>query len=156
MDVASVIEFDIWPLQNSGGIFAIFSHRYLKGELFGGEFDKVKKATDYANEIIKEAIDNNYDTNWMEQHIPKLIKILELDSWFRSPYYLQGQGSVHHLTRTTCSSRWKRWCRHKKDDVQKKTKDVYEGQDVLQEFEALITESKRQRAKAMSHWRTLV
>ena len=35
---------------------------YLKGELFGGEFDKVKKAADYANEIIKEAIDNNYGT----------------------------------------------------------------------------------------------
>src|SRR5918912_2874567 len=52
---------------------------YLKGELFGSEFDKVKKATDYANEMVKEAIDNNYDTNWMEQHIPKLIKILELD-----------------------------------------------------------------------------
>jgi hypothetical protein len=58
---------------------------YLKGELFGGEFDKVKKAADYANEIIKEAIDNNYGTNWMEQHIPKLIKILELDSLVSIP-----------------------------------------------------------------------
>ena len=37
--------------------------------------------------------------------------------------------------------------RHKKDDVQKKTKDVYEGQDVLQEFEALLTESKRTESK---------
>ena len=26
VDVASAFEFDIWPLQNSGGIFAIFSH----------------------------------------------------------------------------------------------------------------------------------
>ncbi|HLG37693.1 MAG TPA: VWA domain-containing protein, partial [Nitrososphaera sp.] len=32
---------------------------YLKGELFGSEFAKVKKATDYANEIVKEAIDSN-------------------------------------------------------------------------------------------------
>jgi hypothetical protein len=52
---------------------------YLKGELFGGEFDKVKRAADYASEVIKEAIDNNYGTSWIEQHIPKLIKILELD-----------------------------------------------------------------------------
>src|ERR687885_486176 len=52
---------------------------YVKGELFGGEFDKVKKAADYADEIVKEAIDNDYSTIWIEQHIPKLIKILELD-----------------------------------------------------------------------------
>ena len=32
---------------------------YLKGELFGREFDKVKKGANYANEIVKEAIDNN-------------------------------------------------------------------------------------------------
>ena len=44
---------------------------YLKGELFGGEFDKVKRAADYANEIVKIAIDNNYDTTWLEAAYPK-------------------------------------------------------------------------------------
>jgi len=40
--------------------------------------------------------------------------------------------------------------RHKKeddDDVQKKTKDVYEGRDVLQEFETLVAESKKTESK---------
>src|ERR687891_523862 len=58
---------------------------YVKGELYGGEFDKVKRAADYANEIVKEAIDNNYGTGWIEQHIPKMIKILELDSLVSIP-----------------------------------------------------------------------
>ncbi|HEX2013996.1 MAG TPA: VWA domain-containing protein, partial [Nitrososphaera sp.] len=52
---------------------------YLKGELFGGEFDKVKRASDYASEIVTEAVDKNYGTDWIEQHIPRLIKMLELD-----------------------------------------------------------------------------
>jgi hypothetical protein len=37
--------------------------------------------------------------------------------------------------------------RYKKDDVEKKTKDVYEGHDVLQEFEALVMESKKTESK---------
>ena len=37
--------------------------------------------------------------------------------------------------------------RYEKDDVQKKTKDVYEGHDVLHEFEALIKESKKTESK---------
>ncbi|MGI0049665.1 MAG: hypothetical protein ACREAW_08995 [Nitrososphaera sp.] len=43
---------------------------YLKGELFGGEFDKVMMAADYAIEIVKEALDINLGTEWVEQHIP--------------------------------------------------------------------------------------
>ncbi|HEX2615768.1 MAG TPA: VWA domain-containing protein, partial [Nitrososphaera sp.] len=58
---------------------------YLKGELFGAEFDRVKGASDYANEIVKEAVENNYGTDWIEQHIPKLVKMLELDSLMSIP-----------------------------------------------------------------------
>ena len=102
---------------------------YLKGELFGGEFDKVKKAADYANEIIKEAIDNNYGTNWMEQHIPKLIKILELDSLVSIPILSPRTRVGASLNQNDILKQLEKvvQMRHKKDDVQKKTKDVYEG-----------------------------
>ncbi|MGI0035334.1 MAG: VWA domain-containing protein, partial [Nitrososphaera sp.] len=30
---------------------------YLKGELFGGEFDRVRRASEFANEIVKEAVE---------------------------------------------------------------------------------------------------
>jgi hypothetical protein len=52
---------------------------YVKGELFGGEMEKVQKATDYASEVVNEAIKDNHGTEWVEQHVPKLIKMLELD-----------------------------------------------------------------------------
>jgi hypothetical protein len=122
---------------------------YLKGELFGSEFDKVKKATDYANEIVKEAIDNNYDTNWMEQHITKLIKMLELDSLVSIPILSPRTRVGASLSQSDTLKQVEKvvQMRHKKDDVQKKTKEIYEGQDVLQEFETLIAESKKTESK---------
>ena len=74
MDVASTLECHLRPLQDSGGVSQYFLTGHLKGELFGGEFDKIKQATDYANEIVKEALDNTRGTEWVEQHIPKLIR----------------------------------------------------------------------------------
>src|SRR6185503_9103909 len=52
---------------------------YVKGELFGGEFERVTKASEYANKIVQEAVENNYGTDWIEGHVPMLIKMLELD-----------------------------------------------------------------------------
>lgn len=43
-----------------------FSTGYIKGELFGREFEKVKEATEYANNIVQEAIDFSYSTDWLE------------------------------------------------------------------------------------------
>jgi hypothetical protein len=122
---------------------------YLKGELFGGEFDKVKKAADFANEIVKEAIDNNYDTNWMEQHIPQLIKILELDPLVSIPVLAPRTRVGASLNQSDMLKQMEKvvHMRYKKDDVQKKTKDIYEGHDVLHEFEALIKESKKTESK---------
>ncbi|MFL6476770.1 MAG: VWA domain-containing protein [Nitrososphaera sp.] len=124
---------------------------YLKGELFGGEFDKVKKAADYSNDIIKEAIYYNYDTNWVEQHIPKLIKILELDSLVSIPIISPRTRVGASLNQSDMLKQVEKivQMRRKKedDDVQKKTKDVYEGRDVLQEFETLVAESKKTESK---------
>src|ERR687892_76451 len=123
---------------------------YLKGELFGGEFDKVKRAADYANEIVKEAIDNNYGTAWIEQHIPKMIKILELDSLVSIPILSPRTRVGASLNQSDMLKQVEKVVemRHEKDDdLQKKTKEVYEGRDVLQEFQALITESKKTENK---------
>ena len=42
--------------------------------------EKVKKASSFANEIVHDAIKNDYHTDWIERHIPLLIKMLELDA----------------------------------------------------------------------------
>jgi len=122
---------------------------YLKGELFGSEFDKVKKATDYANEIVKEAIDYNLGTEWVEQHIPKLIKVLELDSLVSIPILaprtrVGASLSQSDLLKQVAKAVKKR---HKRENAEEKTKEIYEGHDVLNEFETLVKESKKTENK---------
>src|ERR671927_888341 len=52
---------------------------YIKGELFGSEFERVRTSAEFANSLVDQAIKNNYGTEWIERHIPKLIKMLEID-----------------------------------------------------------------------------
>jgi len=122
---------------------------YLKGELFGGEFDKIKQATDYANEIVKEALDNNRGTEWVEQHIPKLIKILELDPLVSIPILAPRTRVGASLNQSDLLKEVEKVVkmRHKKENVEEKTKAIYEGHDVLHDFETLVKESKKTENK---------
>lgn len=122
---------------------------YLKGELFGAEFDRVKGASDYANEIVKEAVENNYGTDWIEQHIPKLVKMLELDSLMSIPILSPKTRVGASLTQNDLLKQVEKVVRmkHKKDDVEEKTKEIYEGHDILHEFETLVKESQKTENK---------
>ena len=122
---------------------------YLKGELFGGEFDKVKNATDYANEIVKEAVDGGHGTEWVEQHIPKLIKMLELDPLVSIPVIAPRTRVGASLNQSDLLKQVEKVVkmRHKKENMEEKTKEIYEGHDVLHEFETLVKESKKTENK---------
>jgi hypothetical protein len=122
---------------------------YLKGELFGGEFDKVKMTSDYANEIVKEAVDNNHGTEWVEQHIPKLIKMLELDPLVSIPVLAPRTRVGASLNQSDLLKQVEKVVkmRHKKENAEEKTKEIYEGHDILHEFETLVKESKKTENK---------
>ena len=122
---------------------------YLKGELFGAEFDRVKSASDFANEMVQEAILNGYGTYWIEQHIPKLVKMLELDPLMSIPILSPKTRVGASLTQNELLKQVEKVVRmkHKKDDVEEKTKDIYEGHDVLHEYETIVKESKKTENK---------
>jgi hypothetical protein len=122
---------------------------YLKGELFGGELEKVKKAADYAGEIVADAVENGRGTDWIEQHVPKLIKMLELDPLVSIPVLSPRSRMGASLTQSELFKQVEKVVRmrHLKADLQEKTKQVYEGQDVLHEFETLVRESKKTENK---------
>ncbi|MEO9294854.1 MAG: VWA domain-containing protein [Nitrososphaera sp.] len=122
---------------------------YIKGELFGGEMEKVQKAADYANEIVKEAVEGGYGTEWVEQHIPKLIKMLELDPLVSIPILAPKTRMGASLTQTDVLRQIEKVVKTKKKekDSEEKAKEIYEGSDVLHEFEALVKESKKTENK---------
>ena len=122
---------------------------YIKGELFGGEQEKVQRAAEFANEIVKEAIENSRGTEWVEQHVPKLIKILELDPLVSIPVLAPRTRMGASLTQTDVLKQIEKIVRTKRKDkdAEEKAKEIYEGSDVLQEFETLVKESKKTENK---------
>jgi hypothetical protein len=124
---------------------------YIKGELFGGEQDKVQRATEFANEVVKEAVENIHGTDWVEQHIPKLIKILELDPLVSIPVLAPRTRMGASLTQTDVLKQIEKIVRTKKKekDAEEKAKEIYEGSDVLHEFETLVKESKKTENKGL-------
>ena len=122
---------------------------YIKGELFGGEQDKVLRATEFANELIKEAIENNYGTEWIEQHIPKLIKILELDPLVSIPVLAPRAKMGPSLSQNEILKQIEKVVRVKRKDkdAEEKAKEIYEGHDVMHEFETLVRESRKTENK---------
>ncbi|HVX02680.1 MAG TPA: VWA domain-containing protein [Nitrososphaera sp.] len=123
---------------------------YARGELFGGEMEKVQNAVAFANEVIKEALDNGYGTEWVEQQVPKLIKMLELDPLVSIPILAprtrmgvsltQQQDVLKQIEKIVRTKK-------KEKDSDEKSKEIYEGNDVLHEFEALVKESKKTENK---------
>ena len=122
---------------------------YLKGELYGGEFERVKKASEFANNIVIESIDNNYKTEWIEQHISQLIKILELDPLSSIPIIAPRTRIGMSLNQSDVLKQLEKLVtmKHNYNDDKKALKEIVEGNEILSEFESLVKESKKTENK---------
>jgi hypothetical protein len=122
---------------------------YVKGELFGSEFNRVKSSSDFANSIVQEAIKNNYGTNWIEQHIPRIIKMLEIDPLLSIPIISPRTRIGLSINRSDLLKQIQNVLntKYKPDEVDTITKKVVEGNDVLSEFNTLLNESTKTENK---------
>lgn len=131
------------------GFSQYFLTGYLKGELFGNEFEKVKKASDFANEIVKEAVENGYGTDWIEKDIPKIIRMLELDPLVSIPIIAPRTRSGSSLTHNDLLKQVEKIVKMKRkpEQPEKIINEIVEGEEVLKEFEALVKESRKTENK---------
>jgi hypothetical protein len=118
---------------------------YLKGELYGSLFDKVKNGSELANTVVLQGVNNNYDTRWIEQHIPQILKILEIDSLISIPIIaprtriglsMNQNDLVRELEKIVTA-------RQRDKNIYETTKDIVEGKDILGEYKSLMNESKK-------------
>lgn len=68
--------------------YQAFLFNGIKGELQPSNIEKVQLATKHANQILQTAIQNNYQTDWIEKEIPQIIKILGIDPLLTIPVSL--------------------------------------------------------------------
>lgn len=57
----------------------------VKGEIQASTFEKIIQASKYAEKVVNDAIKNNYSTDWIEEKISEIIKILDIDSLLTIP-----------------------------------------------------------------------
>ncbi len=131
---------------------------YIKGELFGGENERVVRASEYAHEIIKEYVkkfnlrnkthDPTEDQKWLEKETRQIIKILQVDSLMSAPPIpmLMPKSKVGlSMKQEEVLSQNEKLVKIKKKEIEieKLKKEIVQGDDINEEFRIIVKESQK-------------
>ena len=131
---------------------------FVKGEIYGGENERVQRASEYAQNVINEYIKNykknNRQTNpsedqkLLESETRKIIKILQIDSLMSMPPIPLimpknkfGLSMSHEEVINQIEKIVK--LKSKEIEIEKLGKDIEQGKDIKEEFKILVKESKK-------------
>lgn len=122
----------------------------IKGEIQGSHYDKVEKAVKYAKEILKEAIKNNYKTDWLEKKIPEIIKILDIDSLITIPIAISKMRPGIAITEEEMLKALIKVKKNREGDFGKiDPKATLRGENVFDEYRVLLEENKKNENKGI-------
>lgn len=126
------------------GFAQIFLMGDIKGELPSNQFDKVHRAAEFAKEVVKDAIQRNLGTEWLEKKIPEILKILELDALMSIPISSPKTGAGLGATKQELLKTFAKIAENRKNDFGKvDPESVYKGEAVAEEFKTLVQENKK-------------
>jgi hypothetical protein len=131
---------------------------FVKGEIYGGENERIQRASEYAQNIIKDYVKNykknNRQTNpsedqkLLESETRKIIKILQIDSLMSMPPIPLimpknkfGLSMSHEEVINQIEKIVK--LKSKEIEIEKLGKDIEQGKDIKEEFKVLVKESKK-------------
>ena len=122
---------------------------YIKGELFGNEFDRVKNAVDYANKCINDAIEQNRGTDWLYGEVREIIKRLQIDPLLSIPIITPRSKLGMALNKSELIKQLEKIVKSKlvSKEFDKSIKEIIEAKEVVKEYETLIKESKKSETK---------
>jgi len=127
----------------------LFGH--IKGELQASHFEKVKKASSLAKDILDEAIKKRYDTEWLEKQTPKIIKILDIDPLITIPLSVPIKGPALLLTPEDFLKSLQKIAKKLEGHLGKIDPiDAIEGKEIAKEFEIVKNETKKNESKGIS------
>ncbi|MDH3361688.1 MAG: VWA domain-containing protein [Nitrosopumilus sp.] len=131
--------------------YQYFMFDAIKGEIQSSNFEKIKKASKFAKKIIKKAIDENHNTNWIGKNVTEIIKILDIDSLLTIPVSLPFMKAGMPLSEEELLKILKIITRNKEGDFG--TVDpasVIRGDNVYDEYKILLDENKKSENKGLS------
>ena len=131
--------------------FQYFMFGDVKGEIQPSHFNKVIKAVEYAKRVLNEAIQKDYDTEWIEKKIPEILKILDVDPLISIPISVPLKGPGIVITPNDFMKAMKQVEKSREDDFGKvESKNILEGKTVSEEFKVIKVENKKNEAKGLS------
>lgn len=120
--------------------------QYFRGGWINGDPSEhllsiIKRATEYANDVIEEAIEKGHKTDWLEKHVPKLLKLLETDALLHIPILSKSalayeQDKVGEMVEKLIKVL-------NKENQEELLKKTLQGEEVKKEYEELKKESYR-------------
>ena len=131
---------------------------FFKGEIYGGESERIQNTSEYAQNTIKEYVKNykkNHkyvdplsDQKWLESETRQIIKILQVDSLMSMPPIPLlmpknkfGLSMSHEEIINQIEKIVK--LKNKQTEIEKLEKDIEQGKEIKEEFKALVKESKK-------------
>jgi hypothetical protein len=131
---------------------------FIKGEIYGGESERVLKASEYAKNFIKEYV-SNYENNkkhynptedqkLLEGEARQIIRILQIDSLMSMPPIpiimpknMIGLSISHEEMINQIEKVLK--LKTKEIELEKANKEIEQGKDIKEEFKVLVKESRK-------------
>ena len=131
--------------------FQYFMFGDVKGEIQPSHFNKVIKADEYAKRALNEAIQKDYDTEWIEKKIPEILKILDVDPLISIPISVPLKGPGIVVTPNDFIKAMKQVGKSREVDFGKiDPKNVLQGKTVSEEFRVIKAENKKNEIKGLS------
>ncbi len=131
--------------------YQYFMFGVIKGEIQSSNFEKIKKATTFAKEIVNKAIDEKRDTSWIEKNVSEIIKILDIDSLLTIPVSLPFMKAGMALSEEELLKVLKIISKNKEGDLGTiDPKSVIRGDDVYDEYKVLLDENKKTENKGLA------
>jgi len=135
---------------------------FIKGEIYGGESERVLKASEYAKNVIKEYVskhENNKkhynpteDQKLLEGEARQIIRILQIDSLMSMPPIpiimpknMIGLSISHEEMINQIEKVLK--LKTKETELEKANKEIEQGKDIKEEFKVLVKESRKNENK---------
>ena len=133
------------------GFYQYFLFGDIKGEIAANQFERIKKASKFAHEILEEAIKNNHGTEWFEKKIPEIIRILDIDSLLTIPIALPWMKPGMALTEEELLRTLIKISKSKEGDFgQVDPKAAFRGENVKGEYKVLLDENKKNQNKGLA------
>ena len=122
----------------------------IKGEIQPSVFEKVQKASQIAEELVKEAVEKEYGTDWLEKKVSEITRVLEIDPLLTIPISIPKITSGIAMTEQDFMKTLSRVAKFRESDFgQVDPTKVMEGKQVLDEYKVLLEEARRSENKGL-------